>query len=137
MNRDEGASEHESYGSLLSGLLKDLQDLLRGEVRLAKAELRDDLSAAMRGVSMLAVAALLSLVGLIMLMIGLAAFLMEWMENWQAYGLVGLVLVVLAAIAGLLGKDQLSAANLAPDRTIESLKEDKQWASQQIRSLRN
>jgi uncharacterized membrane protein YqjE len=130
--------DQRSYGALLSGLLKDIQDLLRGEVRLAKAEIREDIASLTRGIAMLAVAAILSLVGLIALTIAAGILLNEWIdEGWQAFGLVALALLLLAAVLGLVGKNRLSATSMAPDQTIESLKEDKEWVSQQVRSLRN
>jgi uncharacterized membrane protein YqjE len=129
--------DQQSYGALLAGLLKDVQDLLRGEVRLAKAEIRDDVKTLAGGLGMLAAAAIISLVGLTVLMIGVAVLVTEWLEDWQAFALVGLAVLALAAILGLIGKNRVSATNLAPDQTIESLKEDKQWVSQQVRSLRN
>jgi uncharacterized membrane protein YqjE len=130
-------SENESIGSLLAGLIGDLQQLIRGEVALAKTEVREELGGAMRGVGMLGAAAIVGLVGLILLMFGVAAYLENWLEDWQAMGLVGLVLIVLAAIAAMLGKRRLQASAIAPDRTIASLKEDKEWASQQVKSVRN
>jgi hypothetical protein len=33
------------------------------------------------------------------------------------------------------GKNKVSSANLTPNQTIDSLKEDQQWASQQIKSV--
>jgi uncharacterized membrane protein YqjE len=130
-------SENESIGSLLAGLIGDLQQLIRGEVALAKTEVREELGGAMRGVGMLGAAAIVGLVGLILLMFGVAAYLENWLEDWQAMGLVGLVLIILAAIAAMLGKRRLQASAIAPDRTIASLKEDKEWASQQVKSVRN
>jgi uncharacterized membrane protein YqjE len=130
--------EQQGYGALLTGLLKDLQDLVRGEVRLAKAELRDDVKSVTSAAGMLGAAAILSLVGLTILMIGVAVLITEWVdEDWQAFGLVGLALLLLAAGLGLLAKNRLSAAQLAPEQSIESLKEDKEWVSQQVRSLKN
>jgi hypothetical protein len=48
----------ESIGTLISGLLKDLQDMVRGEVALARTEIRDDAMSAGRGVAMIAAGAL-------------------------------------------------------------------------------
>jgi uncharacterized membrane protein YqjE len=130
--------DQQSYGALLSGLLSDVQDLVRGEVRLAKAEMRDDVKSVASAAGMLGAAAVFSLVGLTVLMIGVAVLITEWVdEDWQAFGLVGLALLLLAAGLGLLGKNRLSATHLAPEQSIESLKEDKEWVSQQVRSLRN
>lgn len=130
-------AEQESIGSLLSGLIGDLQQLIRGEVTLAKTEIREELASAARGVGMLGAAAVVSLVGLIVLMFGVAAYLEKWLEDWQAMGIVGLVLIALAVVIGLLGKRRLQASAITPDRTIASLKEDKEWASQQVKSVRS
>jgi uncharacterized membrane protein YqjE len=129
--------QDESIGSLLSGLIGDLQNLIRGEVDLAKTEIREEVGVAMRGAVMLAVAAMLGLTALIVLMFGLATYIEKWVNEWQALGIVGLGLVIVAALAGILGKRRLSASSMTPDRTIESLKEDKEWASQQVKSVRS
>ncbi len=131
------AHEDESIGSLLSGLIGDLQNLIRGEVDLAKTEVREELGAAMRGAVMLVIAAMLGLTALIVLMFGLATYLEKWVNEWQARGIVGLGLALVAALAAMLGKRRLSASSISPDRTIASLKEDKQWASQQVKSVKN
>lgn len=132
-----GTPENESIGSLLSGLIGDLQNLIRGEVDLARTEVREEVGAAMRGAMMLAVAAMVALTALIVLMFGLATYIEKWVNEWQALGIVGLGLVIIAALAGMLGKRRLSSSAIKPDRTIASLKEDKQWASQQVKSVRN
>lgn len=129
--------DKESIGSLLSGLIGDLQQLIRGEVSLAKTEIREEIGTAMGGMKMLGAAAIFGLVALILLMFGVAAYLEKWVEDWQAMGIVGLVLLVLAGMAALVGKRRLQASTLAPDQTIASLKEDKEWASQQVKSVRS
>lgn len=58
------------------------------------------------------------------------------MRMWLAAGLVGLVLLLVGAGLALLGKNRLSASNLKPENTIESLKEDQEWANRQIKSVR-
>ncbi len=134
----ESGTSQQSYSELFSGLLKDVQDLVRGEVRLAKAEVKEDMASLVQAVVMLAAAAIFGIVGLTVLLIGVAALVNEWIEEeWQAFGLVGLATLLVAALVGMIGKSRMSGANLAPERTIDSLKEDKQWASQQIKSLRN
>jgi len=127
----------ESVGTLLSGLLGDLQDLIRGEIALARTEMREELETVKSGAVSLAVAAVFGLTGLIVLMLGIASFLTRWISQTQALVLVGIVVLVLAGIAGMMGKQRLSASSIKPDRTIESLKEDKEWASQQVSSLKN
>ncbi len=130
-------TEQESVGTLLSGLIGDLQNLIRGEVALAKTEMREELKTVQSGAVSLGVAAMVGLTGLIVLMLGISSFLTRWISQTQALVLVGAVLLVIAGIAGMMGKQRLGASSLKPDRTIESLKEDKEWASQQVSSLKN
>ena len=60
----------------------------------------------------------------------------NWRWFWIAAGIVGIALLVIAAILALSGKKQLNATSLKPDRTIDSLKEDQQWAKQQMSSVK-
>ena len=131
------ATEQESIGELLSGLVGDLQQLIRGEVALAKTEIREEAGEAARGAQMLGVAAMVGLVGSIVLMLGVAVYLERWLDEWQALALVGVILLVIAAAAGITGKNRLSARAITRERTVASLKEDKQWASQQVKSVKN
>ena len=125
----------DSIGAMLGGLIKDLQDLVRGEVALAKAEIKEDVSSAGKGVAAIAVAAIFGLTGFIFLMLGLTYLLNIWMRMWIAASIVGVLLIVVAAVLGMSGKKKLSATSLKPDQTIDSLKEDKQWAKAQISSV--
>ena len=126
----------EGIGSMLGGLLKDLQDLVRGEVALAKAEIKEDVSTAGKGVAALATAAFVGLTGFIFLMLGLTYLLNIWMRMWIAAAIVGAVLILIAAVLGMSGKNKLSGASLKPDQTIDSLKENQQWAKEQISSVK-
>ena len=130
----QGSSD--GIGTMLGELLKDLQDLVRGEVALAKAEIKEDVSTAGKGIAAIAVAAIFGLTGFIFLMLGLTYLLNIWMRMWIAAAIVGVVLVVVAAALGMSGKKKLSAASLKPDQTIDSLKEDQQWAKAQISSVK-
>jgi uncharacterized membrane protein YqjE len=132
----ESANNDPSVGSLIGGLIKDLQDLIRGEVQLAKAEFREDAASAGRAGAMVAGGALVGLTGFIFLMLALTYLLGTQMKDWIAAGIVGVALAVIAFILVMTGKNKLSATNLAPQRTMETLKEDKEWARQQINSVK-
>jgi hypothetical protein len=54
---------------------------------------------------------------------------------WQSAAIVGAVLLVIALVMLMSGRKKVSAANLTPTKTIDSLKEDQAWASQQIKSV--
>ena len=123
-------------GPLIAGLLQDLQDVVRAEIQLAKTELKEEATAAGRGLAAIAAGAVVGLVGFLVLMLAVAYLLAVWLPLWVAAGIVGLALLVVAAILALSGKRALSAANLKPEQTLESLKEDAAWASRQIDSAK-
>jgi len=133
-----GAGSQEGVGSLVSGLIGDLQEIVRGEVRLAKAELREDATTIGRASGMLAAGVFFGLIGFTFLMLAVAYVLFEEadLDRWLSVGIVAVALLVLAAILAMVGKNRLSAANLKPEQTIESLKEDQAWAKDQIRSVK-
>jgi len=132
----DAAPNGETLGTLVAGIVEDLQSIVRGEVQLAKTELKEDAGKLGRGAGMLAAGALVGLVGFIFLMLGVTYLLNKSMQMWIAAGLVGVVLLVIAAIVAMTGKNQMSAASLTPQQTIDSVKEDQQWASRQIKSVK-
>ncbi len=129
-------SNPESLGTIVTGIVEDLQGIVRGEVQLAKTELKEDASSLGKGAGMIAAGALVALVGFIFLMLGVTYLLNKSFQMWIAAGIVGLVLLLIGVIAAMVGKNTMSAANLKPQQTIDSLKEDQQWANQQIKSVK-
>lgn len=133
---DGRAGGGESLGDTVTGIIQDLQEIVRGEVQLAKTELKEDASTLGKALGMIGAAVFLGLVGFIFLMLGVTYLLNKSLEMWLAAGIVGVVLLIIGAIVGMVGKNQMQQAKLVPDQTIESVKEDKEWASRQINSVR-
>lgn len=133
-NRQAGSGE--SLGDTITGIVKDLQEIVRGEVQLAKTEIKEDASQMGKALGMVGAAALLGLTGFIFLMLGVTYLLNKSLEMWLSAGIVGLVLLIIGAIVGMAGKSQMQQANFKPEQTIESVKEDKEWASRQINSVK-
>lgn len=138
-NQSEGHSSGsaDGIGSLISGTLKDLQDLVRAEVQLAKTELRDNAKEMGSGAGLLAAGAFVGLVGLIWLVYAIIHVVDKALEElWLSAGIVSLVLLVIGAIVAQQGRSKLQASSLKPDQTIDTLKEDQQWAKTQIDSVK-
>lgn len=126
----------ESLGATLSSIIENLQNIVRGEVQLAKTELKEEASTMGKGAGMIGAGVFFGLVGFIFLMLALTYLLNKALEMWISAGIVGLGLVVIAAILAMVGKNRLSEANLVPQKTIQSVKEDQEWASRQMKSVR-
>jgi len=135
---DDGAAGGQAgIGTLISGLIGDMQDLVRAEVQLAKTELSEDAKKMGVAAGMLVAAAFVGLVGLIFLMLFAMYLLADWLgELWLGALIVAAALFLVAAILASVGRGRLSAASLKPEQTIDSLKEDQQWAKQQINSVK-
>jgi hypothetical protein len=53
-------------------------------------------------------------------------------DAWLSALVVGVVVVAIGAFLVLRARESLKPANLAPRRTVETLKEDQEWAKEQI-----
>jgi uncharacterized membrane protein YqjE len=116
-------------GELLKQLANETTTLVRQELELAKAEMREKAGKAGPGVGLWGAAGATALLALGSLTAFLILVLDGAMPNWLAALVVGLVY---AAIAGLLyasGKSKVAeAGSPVPEQTVETLKEDVQWA---------
>lgn len=126
----------EGLGSLVTGIVEDLQGIVRGEVLLAKTELKEDVSILGKAAGSLVAGALIGLVGFIFLMLGVTYLINKSLELWISAGIVGLALLLIAGILVMSGKKAMSAASLKPTETMDSLKEDQEWANRQIKSVK-
>ena len=128
-------AESQSLGDLFSELSSDMSDLLRKEVALAQAEVMTKVFWAIPPTFLAGTAAAGGMVaygGLILLLIALSFFLAQWMEFWIASGIVAIVTLVIGLIMLQVGRSRLQSTSLTPEKTIESLKDDVQWAKEQV-----
>lgn len=118
---DERAGQT-SLGELLGEVTRDLSTLMRQELELAKAELRESATRAGKGAGMMGTAAYAALMCVFFLSVALWWALGYAVGNaWSALIVAG-VWIVLAAIFFLVGRSSLKSVRGAP-QTIESLKE--------------
>ena len=122
------AEVERSMGGLLSDIVGDLQGIVRAEVRLARAEVKEELASAKRGAMFLAGGALVLVlcVGLILLALvyALATIWPAWAAALAVAGLAGVVGAALLTA----GRKAFSAVALPPPRTASTVRENIQWA---------
>lgn len=125
--------DERSLGDLFSELSRETTTLVRQEVQLAKAELTQSATEAARGIGMLVAGGAVAYAGLFFLLLAIVFGLIEagW-DAWLSSLVVGLVVVAIGAILVLRARESLKPANLAPQKTVETLKEDAAWAKEQI-----
>jgi hypothetical protein len=118
----------ESLGDLVSELTSDLSKLMRQELELAKAEIRQEAAKAGKATGMLAAAGFAGYLTTVLLSLALVFALGAVMPlGWAA-----LIVAVLWGVAGAVlystGRARLRTVNPKPERTVETLKEDAEWA---------
>ena len=123
-----------SIGDLFADLTRDMTTLVRQEVALATTEMSQKASRVGRDIGFLAIGGAVAYAGFLALVaaliIGLGQLGVPW---WLSALLVGLVLAAAGYFLIQRGLDALKRVNLAPRQTIETIKEDVEWAKQQTR----
>lgn len=117
-----------SIGELVGDISDDLTQLVRGEIELAKAELKQEATRAGKAGGMLAgsgyVGHLALLMGSLAAIFGLAHVVDL---AWAALIVTGIWALVAGALF-VMGRKRLRAVQMKPERTAETLKEDARWA---------
>jgi uncharacterized membrane protein YqjE len=116
-------------GELLKELANETTTLVRQELDLAKAEMREKAGKAGPGLGMWGAAGVMGLLALGSLTAFLILALDGAMPNWLAALIVGLVYSAIAGVLYARGKHRVEeAGSPVPEKTIETVKEDVQWA---------
>jgi uncharacterized membrane protein YqjE len=130
-----GDPRDQSIGALLKQLSEETSTLVRQELDLAKAELAERGRQAGKGAGMLGAGAVVGLLALGALTACLIAALDLALATWLAALIVAVVYGAAAAALALTGRKRVQeAAPPVPEQTIDSVKEDVQWAKTRTRS---
>jgi uncharacterized membrane protein YqjE len=116
-------------GELLKQLASETTTLVRQELELAKAEMREKAGKAAPGFGMIGAAGGVALLALGALTAFFVLVLDGALPNWLAALIVALVYGAVAGVLYVRGKEKVDdAGSPAPRQTIETLKEDVEWA---------
>ncbi|CAA9252934.1 MAG: protein of unknown function DUF1469 [uncultured Corynebacteriales bacterium] len=120
--------ENQSVGELLGRVTTDLSTLMRQEVELAKVELKEEATKAGKASGMLAGAGAVGYLVLVFLALALMFALDAVMPMGWAALITAVVLGIIAGVLFAMGKKRMQQVNPKPEQTVETLKEDVQWA---------
>ena len=134
MNGDTRDARERPIGELVKDLSQQTSTLVRQEIELARAELQQQGKVAGKGVGMLLGAAVAGLLALGALSAALIALLDKARATWVAALIVMALWAVLAAVVAKAGQKSLRQATPPAPQTIETVKEDIQWAKNQTGS---
>ena len=121
-------------GELVKDLAGQTSTLVRQEIKLAQAEVTEKGKVAGRGAGMLAGAGAAALLMLGTLTAVLVVALDSGLPLWLAALIVTLLWGVVAAVLAQSGRTALRAATPPAPQTVETVKEDIQWAKTQTGS---
>ena len=126
-----------SVGELVGEVSRDLSDLMRKELELAKAELTQKGKQAGAGAGLFGAAGAIGFLALAALTTCFILALDAVLPAWLAALLVAVVYGVVAAVLAMRGRAKVKQATPpVPEQTIETVKEDVEWAKNQARSAR-
>ncbi len=120
-----------SIGELFSELSQETATLVRQEVQLAKTEMSQKASRVGKDVGFLAAGGAVAYAGLLAIIAGVIFLLALVIPLWLSALLVGIAVAAAGYFLVRKGLDALKQEDLAPRETIETLKEDKEWAKDQ------
>jgi uncharacterized membrane protein YqjE len=138
-NGQASGADHrdQSIGELVKDLATETSTLVRQEIDLAKAELSEKARVAGQGAGLLGGAAIVGLLAAGALTACLILALSEVMDAWLAALIITVAMGAIAAVLALQGRNRIRAATPAvPEQTIETVKEDVEWAKTRTSSAR-
>lgn len=130
--QQQRARDDRSLGELFGELSRETTTLVRQEITLAKVELTQKAAQVGKDVGFLAIggavayAGFLALVAAAIVLINLAINIL-----WLSALIVAIAVMLIGYLLIRSGLEHLKHGNLAPTQTIESIKEDAQWAKEQ------
>jgi MFS family permease len=116
-------------GDLLKQLADQTSTLVRQEIDLAKAETTQKAKIAGKGAALIGAGALIGLLAAGALTAFLIMLLDGALANWLAALVVAIVFGAIAAVLALQGRNRIQRATPpVPQQTVETVKEDVEWA---------
>jgi hypothetical protein len=131
----DGRLREQPMGELFKQLSNDLSTLVHQELKLAQAEMTEEGKNAGVGVGLFGGAGVVGLLALGALTAFLIAVLATGMDVWLASLIVTVAYAATAGVLALIGKSRVTeAVPPVPEQTVETVKEDVQWAKSQLPS---
>lgn len=130
---DQRADER-SLGQLFADFSRQMSTLVRQEIALARAEVTARATSAGRGAAMVGAGGALAYAGALAVVAAIVLLLIEaGVTPWLAALIVGVVVAAIGAALVMSGRTTIANTDLTPRRTIETLKDDTEWAKEQVK----
>jgi len=122
-----------SFVDVLQDIARNVNDIIRSEVRLAQAEMREEAVKAATSAGWLIAAAVVAVLALHLLLWSSVYALALVVPLWASALAVALMLAVVAGILLLAAKRRFNRVRVPPARAVESIKESAAWVRESIK----
>jgi len=131
-------TEEAGVAGLMRGIINDIGDLIRHEIRFARTEFRSDLQKVRQASTILAFGAGIAGLGTILLALMLV-YLLKWLSLpagtapedgiplWGCFGIVSAVFLGVGLSVAYAGYAMFKSFNPLPDQTAQTVKENVGW----------
>jgi uncharacterized membrane protein YqjE len=123
-------ADERSVSDVVQDIFRNVQEMVRSEIRLAKVEIREETRRAVTSSALIAAGAVGALSAYIFLLWTAAYALSTRMPVWGATLIVAVVMAAVAAVLLVGGIRKAKRIQPIPERTVESLRENLEWIKQ-------
>jgi len=120
-----------SFAVVLQDIMRNVQEIIRAEVRLAKAEIREEASKAFSSMVWVMVGAVCAAFAVTFVLWTIVYALGLVWPLWAATLAVAVVMGIAGAVMLTSGINRMKHVSPTPERTVETIKENVAWVKQQ------
>ena len=124
------AAEDRSFSDVVQAILGNVQEIVRSEVRLAKIEIGEEAAKAKSSTLLLGAGAVTAIFAMLFFLLMIVYALTLVIPSWAAALIVGAALAVVASVMLTAGVRRFKQIHPTPERTVETIKENVEWAKQ-------
>ena len=122
-----------SFSQIFQEILTHTTEIIRSEVRLARVEVREDITQASKASVYLVIGAVFAFHALGFILLGAVYALGTRLALWLSAVIVGVTAAVVAAAFLQVGRTKIKQTSLKPDKTLRSLQENVTWMKKQAK----
>ena len=119
--------------NIFQDLIRNVQEIIRAEIRLAKTEIKEEVSKTRAALALLVAGGCIALYAIGFLLLTIVYALENVVPPWLAGFIVAMALGAGATILIGIGRTRLSRVEPKPDKTIQTMKENVEWVKHPTR----
>lgn len=121
------------FSEIVSDIVGHAQEIIRGEIRLAKTEVKQEAGKAARASTLLIGGAVVGLFAISFLLWTVVYAIGLVLPMWASALVVGVVLGTIGSITLKVGIRRIRQVEPVPDKAVQQVKEDVAWLKQQTK----